>query len=344
MLNENMPNYLENLDNVPKKEFEGKNSSLAMNSCVSVIIPTYNRGNRITNAIDSVLNQTYRNIELIIVDDGSTDNTEDIVSMYINKDERVKYIKHEYNKGGSSARNTGIKHSYGQYVCFLDSDDKWLPSKLECQLIHLGRKGSDYAAIYCEAVNNKKALTSVLFEFSRRKLPREGGFELIKSVFLNNVRHTGSTLLIHRDAILAMGGFDETFKRHQDREFLITFLRDQKLAYLDQPLVILDKGERDLSPEVLIEVKQKFFKKFEREIDYFEMNGVPISLLQYLELSGFCFKKDNAKLGMQYFLKSFDYIWNIKKEYLNLVFLSYIITPFSLITYLKRCVTLKSRN
>jgi len=97
---------------------------------VSIIIPTYNQSQYLEEAMESVLNQTYQNIEIIIVDDGSTDNTSEVVKSFDNK---IIYIPQK-NKGASSARNAGIKKAQGQYVAFLDSDDMWIKNKLEKQI------------------------------------------------------------------------------------------------------------------------------------------------------------------------------------------------------------------
>jgi len=102
------------------------------NPTVSVIISTYNRAHLIGRAIQSVLNQTYQDFEVIVVDDGSTDNTEEIVKSF--NDPRIRYIRHEKNKGAAAARNTGIKAARGKYIAFQDSDDEWLPEKLEKQM------------------------------------------------------------------------------------------------------------------------------------------------------------------------------------------------------------------
>ena len=96
---------------------------------VSAIIPTYNRANIVIRAIQSVLNQTYQNFELLVIDDGSQDNTEEIVTGI--HDNRIKYIRHEKNKGVAAARNTGIEAAKGEFIAFLDSDDEWLPNKLK---------------------------------------------------------------------------------------------------------------------------------------------------------------------------------------------------------------------
>ena len=99
---------------------------------VSVIIPTYNRAHLIGRSIQSVLNQTYQDFEIIIVDDGSTDDTEDVIRNF--NDSRIIYIRHKENKGPSAARNTGIKASKGEFIAFQDSDDEWFPEKLDKQI------------------------------------------------------------------------------------------------------------------------------------------------------------------------------------------------------------------
>ena len=98
-------------------------------STVSVVIPTYNRAYIVGRSIQSVLSQSYLDFELIVVDDGSTDNTEEIVMNF--KDNRLKYIQHKENQGISAARNTGIKASHGEYIAFQDRHDVWIQEKFE---------------------------------------------------------------------------------------------------------------------------------------------------------------------------------------------------------------------
>jgi glycosyltransferase involved in cell wall biosynthesis len=100
---------------------------------VSIIIPTYNRADLLPRAVQSVINQTYKDWELLIVDDGSADNTKEVVEKFAKKDPRIKYF-YEENKGQGAARNLGIKNAQGEYIAFLDSDDEWLSEKLEKQI------------------------------------------------------------------------------------------------------------------------------------------------------------------------------------------------------------------
>lgn len=112
---------------------------------VSVIIPTYNRADLVRRAIQSVLDQTYKNLEVIVVDDASTDDTEEIVKGF--SDQGIHYFRHEQNKGGGAARNTGIKASRGEYIAFLDSDCEWLPEKIEKQLNILRNSSTKLGAV-----------------------------------------------------------------------------------------------------------------------------------------------------------------------------------------------------
>ena len=109
---------------------------------VSVVIPTYNREHLVMRAIRSVVSQTFKDWELLVVDDGSKDNTEDAVQSF--GDPRIRFIKHEINKGECATRNTGIVAATGGYLAFLDSDDEWLPEKLEKQVELLDSLADDW--------------------------------------------------------------------------------------------------------------------------------------------------------------------------------------------------------
>ena len=112
---------------------------------ISVIIPTFNYGKYIERAIDSILTQTYQDFEIIVVDDGSTDNTKEIIRS--KKSDKIRYFYQE-NKGAPAARNKGIVESKGKYIAFLDADDEWLPTKLEKQVDKFQKSSNKVALIY----------------------------------------------------------------------------------------------------------------------------------------------------------------------------------------------------
>jgi glycosyltransferase involved in cell wall biosynthesis len=124
-----------------------------MTTTVSVIIPTFNRAHLINRAIQSVLSQTYRDFELIIIDDASNDGTEETAKKIISSnksfhDPQIIYIKNRVRKGGSAARNIGIKLAKGKYIAFLDDDDEWLPTKLSEQVNIMNRSNENVGAVY----------------------------------------------------------------------------------------------------------------------------------------------------------------------------------------------------
>jgi len=190
-----------------------------MDKKISVIIPTYNRYHLLACAIESVICQSYTNIELIIVDDNSTDDTEQLVKEYINKDSRVKYLKHDGNRGANAARNTGLKNATGEYVSFLDSDDEWEVTKLEADIKILAEnKGFVICAsnfCYVDLSSNKEIIRhSVVSEtISRQDVLR-------LNCFITN------DFMALKSNLLQIGGFDENLPARQDWDLWIRVLED----------------------------------------------------------------------------------------------------------------------
>ncbi|MFC7096418.1 glycosyltransferase family 2 protein [Halobaculum marinum] len=209
---------------------------------VSVVVPAYQRGDMVGRAIDSALAQTLDDIEVIVVDDGSDDDTEAVVTGY--DDDRVRYVAHETNRGVSAARNTGLAAATGEYVAFLDSDDEWLPRKLERQLSVLADRGEGWVGAYCGVatcgLSPLGRLASVVSErFFRSAAPREGGRELAEALLSMQVfMGPGSTLLVERDVLNATGGFDEGLSLYEDWDLVLRVLAVGKLAYVDEPLAV----------------------------------------------------------------------------------------------------------
>jgi glycosyltransferase involved in cell wall biosynthesis len=200
---------------------------------VSIILPTYNRAKLIENSLKSILNQTCQDFEVIVVDDGSTDNTDIIINKLRENDERIKYIKHKFNKGGSAARNTGIRNALGKYIAFQDSDDEWLPEKLELQLGAIKNAGKKVGIIYSGMlrINNK----DTEFVPPARVVKKEGNIynELLKGSFIGT-----PTILGRVDCFNDVDGFDESLSRLQDWDIVLRLSKKYEFKYIDKALII----------------------------------------------------------------------------------------------------------
>lgn len=197
---------------------------------VSVIIPTYNYGEFISDSIESVINQTYKDFEVIVVDDGSTDNTTDIIKKYKN---RISYFYKE-NGGPSSARNYGIKNSKGEYICFLDADDIFLPKKLEFQVAYMETNKNDgigllYSDYYCASRELKIIDYYESIGFQRQK---EAVMYLLNYNYINT-----STVMIPRACVDEVGFFNENYRYLEDYDFWLRLGCNYKFAYINKPLV-----------------------------------------------------------------------------------------------------------
>lgn len=178
---------------------------------VSVIIPTHNRADLVVRSIRSVLAQTYRNLECIVVDDASTDSTPDAVQAI--QDPRLIYLRHEQSKHASATRNTGIAAATGEYIAFLDDDDEWLPEKLEKQVALLRTLPAKVGMVYCwmDYYDNET------FVSTRRPTLRGSIFDqVLDEQRIGNC----STLLVRRAVIATVRGFDERLPRGNDGDFI----------------------------------------------------------------------------------------------------------------------------
>jgi glycosyltransferase involved in cell wall biosynthesis len=178
-----------------------------MPSRISIVIPVFNRENAVRRAIESVLGQTCQDFEIIVVDDGSTDATTSAVAAF--DDPRINLIRHDRNRGGSAARNTGIRAGLSPYVAFLDSDDEWLPTKLERQLEVFERSDDLLGLVYtgAERVFPDGSVS--------RYMPRPQ-VDLTRALLRANVIGETSLGMVRRSALEAIGGFDESLPSCQD--------------------------------------------------------------------------------------------------------------------------------
>ncbi len=198
---------------------------------VSIIIPTYNRANLLREAIDSVLTQTYQNFKLFVVDDGSTDNTREVVAGY---GERVAYIFQE-NRGVSSARNLGIQSSTGAFIAFLDSDDLWLPEKLEQQIAIMEQR-PDIQLCHTEEIWIRRGVRVN----PKKKHKKHGGSIFYECLPLCVI--SPSSVMIRRMLFEKVGYFDETLPACEDYDLWLRITKDYPVYFIEKPLLIKRGG------------------------------------------------------------------------------------------------------
>jgi glycosyltransferase involved in cell wall biosynthesis len=212
-------------------------NQLQQNPLVSVIIPCLNRETLVGQAIESALGQTHQNVEIIVVNDGSTDGTEKVVQSYTASG-KVRYFKHEVNKGIPAARNTGIRNSLGEYVAFLDSDDMWLPNKVEVQVRAFAQDNTGQVGIvwtdayFVDEFGNTKTKGAVL--------PRNFGLldneRVLKLLFMRNFV-IGGTSMIRRSCFDEVGFLDEELRGGtDDYDLWLRLAPHFKFVYVPIPL------------------------------------------------------------------------------------------------------------
>lgn len=228
---------------------------------VSIIIPTYNRAHLLRRAIDSVQAQTFDDIEIIVVDDASIDDTKAVVDSYDNT--RILYIQHQNNKGGGAARNTGISAASGAYVAFLDSDDEWIPQKLEKQL-HVFEKGDSELGLVYTAY----AKFDWKGEFIHIQSNGAQSF-LLNELLRRNFIGTTSTVLVKRDCLIQIGGFDERFESCQDWDLWIRLAKKYTFEFISESLVnyFRHTGERISTNPSLISGYELILEKYRTDIE-----------------------------------------------------------------------------
>lgn len=194
---------------------------------VSIVIPVYNRADIIERTINNILQQTFEDIEVIVVDDGSTDNIDVVMQGY--NDNRVHYIKTKENKGACHARNVGVNSAKGEYIAFQDSDDLWRAEKIEHQLKCLTRADADICICRMDQIYEngvRKEFHGEMFNQESINLENELG----KSFF-------STQLIFGKKSCFLEEPFDETFPRFQDWDLGIRLVKKYKIVFLDEILV-----------------------------------------------------------------------------------------------------------
>ena len=221
---------------------------------VSVVIPTYNRISTLPAAIYSVLNQTYDNLELIVMDDGSEDGTEEYIKSV--SDNRLRYKRSDSNMGPSVARNMGARLARGEYLAFQDSDDEWMPDKLEKQMRFL-LKNKDFPLVYCAFAKYRNG--ELQGYFPPRTVPYEEKcgnlfFHLLMSPLIGT-----DTIVVRRELFLEENGFNETLKSYEDYEFTLRFSKKYKIGFVDEPLLKVNSSLDSVNKYFAGRIRTQFF-------------------------------------------------------------------------------------
>lgn len=234
---------------------------------VSVIIPTYGGSDSLVRSVESVLHQDYDDFEIIVVDDNNTDSdarkkTQELMRRYTDNP-KIKYIKHECNKNGSAARNTGYRNSSGEFLCLLDDDDAFLQDRINKQVGYL-YSHPEYGACYCWRKQRGEVI--------------DGSYtgDLSEKLLDLSFTPTTSALMIRRSCYEALNGFDESYRRHQDFEFMLRFFKLYKIGVVKEVLLdfIGNEVNNQLQGKKLYDMKEQFFHQFGEDIDRLDvMNG-----------------------------------------------------------------------
>ena len=265
---------------------------------VSVIIPTYNRSGFIRRAVKSVLNQTYKWIEIIIVDDGSIDDTVKIISTLGLSDNRIRCLTHKTNRGSQAARNTGIRAAKGEYIAFLDSDDEWLPNKLEKQMPLFSNMDQKIGVVYAGFIKSdqKKNLFNV-------HEPCFSG-SIYKEALRGWIADT-NTLVVHRDVLFKSGLWDERIRAYQEWDLCIRLSRFAEFAFIKEPLAIYHiHNETTISKDLLrsangySDVVSSHYKEMYRELGRKEL------ATHFITLGALYLKSSDIRSARSAFLKA----------------------------------------
>ena len=262
---------------------------------VSVILPTYNRAHLLSESIGSVSAQTYSDFEILVVDDGSTDNTRAVVGTM--EDKRIRYVGLTKNGGQAAARNIGIKEAKANLIAFQDSDDIWLPEKLDMQMSTLResppRTGVVYTA-YERICDNRSEILP-----SRRIMTKTGDVHarLLRGNFI-----TTQTTLVRRECFKISGGFDQGQRSMDDWDLFIRLSKDYDFAFVDKVLV----KYRVLSDSVSID-PDRFVSSYER-ILHRHGDEIPadsdLRAWHYSVMGGYLWRSGDCVRGRAYLRKA----------------------------------------
>lgn len=206
---------------------------------ISAIIPVYNRPEKVRRAVDSVIAQTYSPEEVLLVDDQSTDSTPEVLAdISIRYQNSIRVLQHCENRGVAAARNTGISAASAEWIAFLDSDDEWMPDKLQKQ-VKFHREHPELKISQCDEIWIRKGK-----HVNKRRIHRKKGGQIFKES-LKLCLVSPSAVLMHSSLFEEIGDFDESFPACEDYDLWLRILRKYAIGYLNEPLLTRYGGHED---------------------------------------------------------------------------------------------------
>jgi glycosyltransferase involved in cell wall biosynthesis len=238
-----------------------------VNDMVSVVITCFNYAKYLSKSIESALNQTYKKIEIIVVNDGSTDNTDEVIGEYLS-DPRITYIKQE-NKGQANAKNVGINHSKGGYVAFLDADDIWCAAKIEKQMVCFANKIT--GVVYCRARYVDENDVVFDYEMTGTYLQPQRGNVTKWLLYDNFVQFSSS--VVRKECFERFGTFDESLKMGIDWDLWLRISTFYDLDFVDDRLFYYRMGHSGQMSKNILErqkcsdrIMENFLKNFPNSV------------------------------------------------------------------------------
>ena len=263
---------------------------------ISVVIPTFKRSNIITRSVKSVLNQSYQDFEIIIVNDGFKDNTEEILNGF--NDKRIIYLEHEQNLGQSAARNTGIRAAKGQYIAFQDSDDEWLPEKLAKQMEVFENASSKVGVVYTERWSTND---NINFHIPQPQINLKVNY--FRKILLQSSLITPQSAIVLADCFKKVGFFDESLHHLEDWDLWIRISKYYDFIFINEPLVKVYHDGDNISDnqDNLIKALESILSK---HLDEFKGGGSIILANQYYYLGNLLCRNGNFDRGRKYLFKA----------------------------------------
>ncbi len=268
---------------------------------VSVIITTHNRCNLLDRAIQSVLNQTYKDFELIVVADGCTDGTDLLMKKY-ESEKQIRYIQYSPAKGGNHARNKGIQNSHGEFIAFLDDDDAWLPEKLGLQVAKI-EEDPECVLVY---TGIRVVYVNECVEYS--SIPKADG-DLSKVLLFGNIIGSTSTPLIKKSVLDNSGLFDEQLYARQDYDLWLRISEFGKVLVIPNEMVIYYNYTTGKQVSAItnryVDAIAYINKKYSKRINNLSPKEKLIKeSSEYCLLANNAMRNNNKSLSRSYFIKA----------------------------------------